>query len=243
MSVPKVSVIMNTLNEDRILLDKAIMSYLTQSGVELELIISTVSCDRNLSYIMDKYKGVKFAVMDESKHPISLGRREPIGAYLQLNNALPFVTGDFFCYASSNDVAYDNKLLTESKTLIKTGKHICYSNFYLINEHGQRVRRTNFQEYNFQAHLKGNFVSDCSMMTRYIFDKYLPFDLSVKNLGYWDMWLRVYEGEGNVFELHKTPTWGYRNLKSSLRVDRLKDKAKVRQENEDRRLMLLRHKK
>lgn len=236
----RVSVVMNTLNEKPEYLIKAIESYLNQVGVEVELIVSTVKGDKSVKLIKDNYPDVKIVTLTKKEHS-SNGERSPIGAYLQLNNALKHVTGKYFCYASSNDYAKPNKLMSESNILERTNKKICYSAFEYVTDSGEITNRFRVREYDYASHLIGNFVSDCSMISTELLRKYTPFDLSVKNLGFWDMWLRVYKGEGDVFVNNPKPTWCYRQHKTSMRAIRLADPEKQKQELADREEMLNRH--
>jgi hypothetical protein len=83
----KVSVIINTINENPLVLKKAVDSYLKQYGVKVQLIISTIEGDPSLSL-----KGVDFAMLKKEDH---VGR-SPRGSFQQLNNTLPLIKGDYF---------------------------------------------------------------------------------------------------------------------------------------------------
>jgi glycosyltransferase involved in cell wall biosynthesis len=233
----KVTVIMNTLNEDRDFLIQAIESYLCQK--EAELIVSTVEGDHSIE-ICKAYPQIKVVTLTKAEHSDN-GERSPSGAYKQINNALQHVKTDWWCYASSNDISHPHKLSMEVSECIKHGKLICYSAFDTMNEKGERTNTRRFPEYNYKRHLEANFVNDCSMIHRSILEEFLPFDLSLKNLGHWDLWLRVYESKGDVFCYNPNPTWSYRIHETSMRENRLKDDKKRKAEQLDRIRMIEKH--
>jgi glycosyltransferase involved in cell wall biosynthesis len=224
----KTTVIINTYNEDKNILQRAVQSYIDQCH---QLIISTVEGDPSIKYI----KGVDWAILPKAKH----AGKSPFGSFQQINNALPLVTGDYFCWASGNDYAKPHKVLMEVDALIRTGAHVCYSSFIVDKPNTKRIQA--FHDYDYQKHLQNNFVSDCAMMSRYILEKYLPFHQQWNNMAFWDLWLRIYEGEGNVFTYNNIPTWTYVHRDSDMSKMRKKSPEQIAKNNEDRTNMLKYH--
>jgi len=238
-AMSKVSVIMNMVNEDRDYLILAIESYLRQPNCEL--IISTVTKDKNIHFVQTSYPECKLIAMNRSKHPIKDGQKIPRGSFMQLNNALKLITGDWFTFASSNDVSYENKLSLEVETCLKNNKEVCYSAYDFIDAEGAIIAPVYFHDYDWDKHLRGNFVADCSMISKRLVDKYLPFNLRFNNYAYWDLWLRIRKKEGDVFCYNPVPTWGYRQDPDAMHVQRLKDPRKIAQANADKHHMLQLH--
>lgn len=222
---------MNTYNENEDHLIQAIESYVCQN---VELIISTIEGDKNDS-IFKRYP-VKVNRFKKEDHP----GKSPLGSFLQLNAALKLITGEWFCFASSNDVALENKINQEVQKCLSTGKKVCYSSFYYTDSELNITEEQRFRDYDYQRHKTINFVSDCALIHRSLF-KHLPFRTEYKNYAYWDFWLRVYEGEGNVFCYNPTPTWKYRQG-AGMRFDRERNQEQVRQAGIDRSYMLSKHK-
>lgn len=223
------SVIINTYHEKPEYLKQAIQSYLSQT-MPVEIIVSAVNNDPNIPLIQ------KYPVKLILKPP---HEKSPSGAYEQINNALPHLTGDWLCYASSNDYAEPHKIEREILTCQSQGKEVCYSNFNEITEDGMYVLTRSFPEYDHAKHLEGNFVSDCSLMSRRLVNKYLPFDLSMKNYAYWDLWLRIYKGEGDVFCYLPHATWNYRRCSDSMHSTRTAEQQL--DHDRDREMMLNKH--
>lgn len=222
-----VTVIINTINEDPVYLRKAIESYKNQKWVKVHILISTVIGDKSI----DMAKKMKCDVYINTKK----------GIYRQLNKAIKQIKGEWYCYASGNDVALPAKLYTEIMCCLKYDKKICYSNFIRANENLNNGRTTNFHEYNFTRHLNGNFVNDCALIHHTIIKKYAPFQWEKwGNHAYHDFWLRVHEGEGNVFCFNPKPTWVYRVTNNSKHVKRNLDPGK-KQANIDLALKLRRY--
>ena len=221
-----ISVVMNTYNENPVYLKQAIESYLNQVGVEVELIVSTLEDDNNLGLI--RSYPVKVVFTKKDNHP----GKSAEGSYTQINNALYLCTGKYFCFASSNDWADENKLKNESDALESTGKKVCYSDFYLTREDGTIFDQYNFAEYDYSRHKFSNFIHDCSMVDMELLRKYTPFDLSKGNFAFWDLWLKIAKKEdrgevSSIFHYLRYPTWYYRKGLVSLSSKRMSNDDKI----------------
>lgn len=226
---------MNVYGENLSDLQKAIDSYLCQ---DVQLIISTVEKDACIDFVNTNYSGrIDLFVMPLSQHP----GRCPMGSFVQLNAALHLIKTDWFCFASSNDTALFNKIKTEIDCCTKSGKKICYSSFFITDENLNQTGIRTFREYDFKRHLVGNFVSDCSIIHRSIFEKYFPFKTEFNNYAFWDLWLRIYEGEGDVFIYNQTPTWNYRQSANSMHIKRQSNPEQVEQYKQDFERMINTH--
>lgn len=230
----KASVIMNVCEEKEFDMARAIDSYLSQ---DVQLIVSTLENDKCISFIKRNYPQIELVITKKKDHP----GRSPQGSFTQLNNALPLIKTDWFCFASSNDTALFNKISLEISACERTGKKICYSAFHTTDENMNNTGTRFFHDYDFQRHKRGNFVSDCALMHRSIVEKYLPFKLELNNYAYWDLWLRVYEGEGNVFVYNPIPTWNYRISENSMHIKRRSDPEQMAKYKQDELRMLKLH--
>jgi len=237
----KVSVVMNTVNEDVFFLQRSIESYIQQVRVDMQLLISTVSGDKNIPFIQNKYPEIQIVEMPKELHPSFHGIKSPKGSFLQLNNALPFFKGEWFTFAGGNDYAYSNKLATEIELCIKREKEICYSAYDYINENNELIKKIYFREYDYEKHFIGNFVADSSIVSKRLVDKYLPFRVELNNYAYWDLWLRIFEGEGDVFCYNNHPTWAYMQDENSMHIKRWKDEKAMAEAEMDKERMLNLH--
>lgn len=209
-----VTIIINTINENPELLKKAIESYALQ---DTEIIISTIQGDPSLKL------GYKTVISEK-------------GIYKQLNNAAKEITGKYFCYASGNDIAMPDKIKTEVHILEQTGKKVCYSAYYRVENN---IKKTIFfYDYDFKKHLTNNFVSDCSMIETELLRKYLPFNERWDNDAFYDFWLRIYKGEGNIFVYNPKPTWIYIIDRYSLHKTRRRNKKAWAQRNRIRKQLI-----
>jgi len=214
----KVSVVINTLNENPKYLYEAIRSCVKQNGADVQVILSTVKGDPCLA--MGKRFELKVVENDHS------------GIYYQLNNALPFVTGDWFFCFSGNDLAMPNKCAQEI-ACCRRGKLICYSDFECIDIKEKVTARHISKPYSYQANLAGQFFYDDAMMHRSILDRFAPFREEFGNCAYWDFWLRVAEALGPQVFAYCPGAMGikYRMLGTSQHHRRKLDKkAKMRYE-------------
>ena len=225
----KVSVIMNSYRNNPDHLRIAIKSYLNQIDVKVELILCTVKDDSAVE-IANEFELKKVVILDEPD------------IYKQINAGIEQATGRFICYASGNDKAIPTKCSLEIKKLMETGKKVCYSSFFRCDENLNIKKTNHFHNYDHNKHLKGNFVNDCAMMRKEIFKKYGPFQgEKYGNMSHWDFWLRVFEGEGNVFIYNSTPTWLYRVSNDSDHIIRKTDPKKQKINEEAKIKMLNNH--
>jgi glycosyltransferase involved in cell wall biosynthesis len=226
---------MNTYNENRNYLQQAIESCLNQKEVLVQLIVSTVEGDDNMDFI--KKFPVDLCVMDRKDH----AGRSPKGSYQQLNNALKLITGDWFFFISSNDILFPFKSIQEIDYCRLKKAKICYSNFYHVDQSCNVIRETEYFDYSHEKHLRGNYMSDATMVQVDILRKYTPFNTDLNNCAFWDMWLRIFEGEGNIFCFNPNPAFMYRVMSSSMHIERQKSRDERNKENNDRRNMLQKH--
>ena len=211
----KVTVIMNSYQESESNFRRAVESVLNNKDVKIQLIVSTVKGDMCEIWSKD--------------YELELVINEKPGIYEQINATTPKISGDFICYASSNDIMYDYKLKKESDLLILQNKEICYSNYDILNLIDNTQIYKELGDYSYEKHLVGNFVSDCAMISKKIFNEFTPFKVEYKNHAFYDFWLRVYEKYGDVFINNKQTTWKYIVTKDSSHYKRKFDQKKDRE--------------
>ena len=205
-----ISVIMNVLNEEDSQLRKSIEGYLSQSGVDIQLIVSTIAEDP-AQKIAEEY-GLDMAIADRP------------GIYYQLNNATDKIKGEWFCYASANDFTLETKLHDELTKCLTDNKKICYSSFYTTDSNLNIIKENHFRfPYDYSSHLQSNYVYDLALIDVNLLKKYLPFKEEFGNYAYWDLWLRIFEGEGDVFTYNPKPAYLYRQQSSSRHIRKQKD--------------------
>ena len=220
----KATVIMNIRDEKPQHFMAAVESYAKQN---CDIVISTVEGDP----CINRLRGLKIVTLDNPP------KRSPIGAYLQLNNALEHIDNEYWCYASSNDVAYPHKIEKEISTLLKHKKKICYSAYDTMTENGRFIATREMHNFNAPKLFRACYISDCAMIHTSL-NKYLPFDIKHKNYGYWNFWLTVYRNEGNVFAYNEVPTWSYRLSSNSMHIKRKQDPKLMAEYEADKNRML-----
>ncbi len=228
---PKVSVVMISYKDKRPYLKQAMKSILNQDGVDVDLILSTVVGDRSIS--LAKKLGVKNIIAN--KRP---------DMYDQINNGVLRVSGDWFSYAVGNDVALPNKLYDEVSMCIEKGKKICYSSYYNTDENLKIMSKAKFLDYDYKKHLSGDFVTDMASVKTETLLKYMPFKKKFGNCAFWDLWLRIAEGEGpEVFVYNNKSNYLYRRGKVPSRQRQKRGDKKMWDSDElDKKKMLKSHK-
>jgi hypothetical protein len=227
-SKPCATVIINTVNEVPERLINAINSYKEQQGVDMHILVSTIEGDI----------AVPIAIGMGCEVTIS----ETKGIYAQLNNAVNFIRGDWWSYASGNDIASRTKMIEEITRCTDYNKKICYSNFYSLNPDSGILQKLEFHEYNIIKHYMGNFVNDCATQHVSLIEKYGPFMWHLwENDSFYDYWLRVYEGEGNIFVWNPNYTWTYCVYGDSKHILRTKNPEELKKYADIRNRMLKTH--
>jgi glycosyltransferase involved in cell wall biosynthesis len=224
-----VTVLMNSYKEKKELFERAIRSCIDAKADQI--ILSTVKGDPCVEWAW------QFRHVNSSK--LIIIENDKPGIFEQINAMLPYITGDYVCYASSNDYMLPEKLVTEVNRLQATAKKVCYSAFHVKSEVSGRQYVAKFPEYSYRENIQNSIVSDCAMVETELFLKYTPFRVEYKNNAYRDLWLRIYEGEGNVFTYNPHPTWVYHVTADSQHIRR-KQIPKLQKENLRQRALMLR---
>ena len=132
------------------------------------------------------------------------------GIFYQLHKATELIKSDWFCYASSNDVALSNKLKNEVYFCKKNKKAVCYSDYITTDVYLRKIKLVKFPDFNYKKLLKGNYINDCALIETNVLKDFLPLDDTYPNCGYWNLWLRIYVKLGNIFVHNPTPGFLYR---------------------------------
>lgn len=231
-----VTVTINTLNEDWGNLSRELTAWLKQAD---QVIVSTTDADRNIAAIRGQFPTVDIVTMPHGEHP----GHSPLGSFMQLNNAMPHVKGEWWCFASGNDYVYPNKIADELATAKRTGALVVYSDFNYTDETGDVKSRQRFKKYVAVNHDRQNIIPDCSLIHRSILDEFMPFRCEqFRNYSYWDLWLRARAKYGaSIFAHCDSVTWGYRQASTDMHVRRMKSEAQKMEAQRDRSAMLSSH--
>jgi glycosyltransferase involved in cell wall biosynthesis len=224
------SIIISTYNGNQKWLLDAVDSYLNQKNVDIQLIISTVEGDLSLKTLKNYSEKIEFCV---SKKP---------GIYYQLNNAIKLIDREWFASAAGDDIAIETKIFEEINVCLKNKKRICSSGFIVTDEKLNKIgKRGKDREYSLGQHLRGNFVSDCSLIHKTLIDEFAPFDLNCGNHGIWDFWIRVTKKYPDSFIFDKKPRWLYRQHTGAKHILRSKSISKIKKNEAERVIMMKKH--
>ena len=228
---------MNCMDEDHGYFREAVESILNQKGVYVHLILSTIEDDPSIKWIEEYSGDIYVSIFPKKDHP----GKSPEGSFTQLNYALQWVKHDWLCFCSSNDVIFPTKLRMEIMECLTENKLVCYSDLCITDSKLKIISETKYGSFSRERHLQTNFIPDQSTINYAKLKKYLPFRTTWYNCGFWDFWLRVYEGEGTVFVYNPHTERYYRQLPNSMHVERNRDSQKVAMYQRQRALMLKEH--
>ena len=214
-----VTVIMPVYGEKSEYLVSAIDGYLRQRNIKLQLVISTIEDDPCIEYIENNWaykikKGlIKFCISDKNSHP-GYGYH---GFYYQIHQGFKFVRTRWCTVASGNNLVSDTKLYLEIQACLDSKKLISYSD----ESTGSFLSRSS--NYSYNAHLTANFVPNCALVDSHIMISMMPFDMQYQKYAFWDLWLRIYQKYGNVFEHLPKNTFTRRNHCNALQDNQVSD--------------------
>lgn len=125
--------------------------------------------------------------------------KENGGVSTALNLAIKEMTGDYLSWLSHDDMYYPNKIerqIEELKKYSDDEKIILYSNFDLINEHGEKTRSvylnhamlTEKPDY---AVLRSAIGGITLLIPKQVFEEYGNFDPALRCVQDYDLWFRV----------------------------------------------------
>lgn len=230
---PRVSVIMNTLNEDEDRFHSAVKCILGQEGVDIHLIVNSVEGDKSYDWIEAHSGIIEYYSFRKEDHP----GKSPVGSFWQLNQCLNYIDSEWFIFASSNCFLYSDKYINEITAANKKGGYIGYSNFVKIHANNAIIRRCVQGEYDHKRHLKSNFIPDQSIINYKKLKYLLPFKMKWYNMGFWDFWLRVYEHHGDVFGYHNGFTRKYIEDKDQMHIGMMNEKEKAKRANAQKQML------
>lgn len=222
---------MNTYQENPQYLKDAVLSYMNQRNVNVQLIISTVEGDPSIKFVPKEFPEEKW----QNGSTIEFCIEKKGDAFSRFNKATELLKGEWFCYATSYDVAVITKLETEIRVCKKAKKAVCYSSYAITNDRLKHIKPTTFHQFSYQKLLKKNFISSSSLVRADVLRQFLPFSTEFRTCEFWDLWLRVYLRLGNVFVYSKDMSFLRRMtqinrdaIDQAVRTKMIKDCLKIR---------------
>jgi len=212
MDKPLVSVIMPTFHQPQYL-KTSVLSVMAQSYQNVELVIVPVKDDMKTETIIKEllttFPSIRTveSPMASVVHQMNLGLKEAKGAYLT--------------EAASDDFMFPWKIANEAQVIEKSNALLVYSLFLYGDENLTPIGVTNVPEFSYEALLHRNFISDCCLVRREVYDEFGAFDESLGVLCMFDKWLRLAEKHPTRIVRNPVPTWIYRTHPGQLHSKRL----------------------
>jgi glycosyltransferase involved in cell wall biosynthesis len=209
--IPLISVIMPTFKQSQYL-KQSVLSVMAQTYPHVELIIVRVEGDqetRKTLNMLDPNFTFTTVVSPEASvvHQLNLGLKEAKGAYIT--------------EAASDDFMLPWKIANEVQVIEKSNALLVYSFFLYGDENLTPTGVTNVPEFSYEELLHRNFISDCCLVKREVYDEFGAFDESLGVLCMFDKWLRLAEKYPDRIVRNPVPTWVYRTHPDQLHSKRL----------------------
>ncbi|WP_176345117.1 glycosyltransferase [Priestia aryabhattai] len=133
--------------------------------------------------------------------------KENGGTASALNVGIQHATGDYFCWLSSDDIYYPQKIEKQLAFMKEKNSLFSYTNYYSINEKGVIIspplgihclNRLSF----IKRMSKGNVINGCSVMINTtLFNEVGIFNESLPYTHDYDLWIRIIQ----KFDIHYLP--------------------------------------
>lgn len=160
------------------------------------------------SLINQTYKNIEIIVVDDGstkyveKITPYLGKIKYVqkgngGTASALNMGIKLASGDYFCWLSSDDVFYLEKIETQLAFMKQKNALFSYTNYYSISEKGKIIRGPLGIHFSNRFALikrmsKGNIINGCSVMIdKTVFNEIGVFDETLPYTHDYDLWIRV----------------------------------------------------
>ncbi|WP_299092534.1 glycosyltransferase [uncultured Metabacillus sp.] len=119
------------------------------------------------------------------------------GTGTALNMGIRQATGDYFCWLSSDDIFYFDKIKIQLEKMKKANAMASYTNYYAINGKGevisglQGVYTPDRLEF-LRTMKRGNIINGCTVMLNMkLFSEFGLFDEQLPYTHDYDLWLRI----------------------------------------------------
>ncbi|MGA6840564.1 glycosyltransferase family 2 protein [Priestia megaterium] len=179
----KVSIIVPFYNCPYI--NQALDSLVNQTYSNIEIIVvndGSTQFSEKITPYLDKIKYIQ---------------KENGGTASALNTGIKHATGDYFCWLSSDDIYYLEKIEIQLTFMKKENSLFSYTNYYSINEKNEIITPTlGINPPNRLQLLKimsrGNIINGCTVMiNKNVFDHTGVFDETLPYTHDYDLWLRI----------------------------------------------------
>ncbi|KQU19314.1 glycosyl transferase family 2 [Bacillus sp. Leaf75] len=179
----KVSIIVPFYNCPYI--NQALDSLVNQTYSNIEIIVvndGSTQFSEKITPYLDKIKYIQ---------------KENGGTASALNTGIKHATGDYFCWLSSDDIYYLEKIEIQLTFMKKENSLFSYTNYYSINEKNEIITPTlGINPPNRLQLLKimsrGNIINGCTVMiNKNVFDYTGVFDETLPYTHDYELWLRI----------------------------------------------------
>ncbi|UOF90201.1 glycosyltransferase [Fodinisporobacter ferrooxydans] len=179
----KVSIIIPTYNCQYV--DQAIESALGQTYPNVEVVVVNDNSTLYNEKISPYYNVIRYI---EKGHTGTAGT---------LNMGYRAATGDYLTWLSADDLYLPEKTEKQLKFMLHHNADVCYSNYHLINEHGEITHQSVGSGFSSRLELCQRMLIGCTingctvMMKRNVFRHLGPFDEQLQYTHDYDLWLRI----------------------------------------------------
>jgi len=207
-----VSVIMPTYHQPQYL-RTSVLGVMAQTYPNVELIIVPVEGD------VETLETLRLLQLKHLFGPVIVSPKADV--IHQFNLGLKNAKGKYMTEAASDDFALPGKIENEVQLIEKRDALLVSSLFFIGDENLNLIGVTNVPEFSYETLIHKNYISDCSLVHRLVFEEFGLFNESLGVLACFDKWLHVAEKYPDRMVQNPVPTWIYRSHPQQLHKKRL----------------------
>ncbi len=157
----------------------------------MELIIVDVKTDRPTRTLLRNLEEEGFfRGLNGRVQIVESGRRDHIH---QINLGIRASCGGWVSVAASDDFYLPNKLSTELTLAKAKNALVVYSNFLYGDDQLNIMGASPVGDFSYRALIGRCMITDCSLVSRQVYDEFGPLNESLGSIAFFDRWLHVAE--------------------------------------------------
>jgi glycosyltransferase involved in cell wall biosynthesis len=177
---------------------------IAQTYPKVELIVVPVADDRETNDVLD-------AILEQ--HLFKIVGSDKANIIHQINKGLEAASGEYVTLIASDDFMLPGKIADEVNVARMRNALLVYSLFFYGDENLTITGGVTIQsvpEFSYDTLVRRNYITDCSLVHRSIYDEFGSFDESLQILAVYDKWLHIAERYPDRIVRNPVPTFIYR---------------------------------
>jgi glycosyltransferase involved in cell wall biosynthesis len=206
---PLVSVVMPTYRQPQYI-ETSVLGFLAQTYFNKELIIVHVVDDQETEAKLNVIRNVAYPGRYGPRDIKTIPTEKPSIIH-QTNIGINQAHGDYITFIASDDFMLPGKIADEVHVAQVRNALLVYSLYFYGDENLTIIGMPqNVPDFSYDTLIRGNYITDISLVHRSVYDEFGLFDESLGTLAVYDKWLHVAEKYPDRIVRNPVATFIYR---------------------------------